>query len=226
MVKTRLAVFDCDGTLVDSEASIVAAMQGAFAVHGLAEPTAKAVRRVIGLPLKEAVAGLLPDADDIDHDKLTAGYKEVFSDLRRRGRVLDPLYPGALEAILELAASNVWLLGVATGKSRRGLLETLDRHGIRERFVTLQTSDIGPGKPHPDMLLRAIAESGAEAATTVMIGDTTFDIEMARRAGVMAIGVSWGYHDGKELLAAGADALIDDFGDLFKAAETLMEAAL
>lgn len=224
MDKIRLAVFDCDGTLVDSEASIVAAMRGAFAAHGFAEPTAAAVRRVIGLPLKAAIARLIPDADDLFHDKLTAGYKEVFADLRRRGLALDPLYPGAPEA-LEAFVSSGWLLGIATGKSRRGLLETLERHGIRERFVTLQTSDIGPGKPYPDMLLRAMAESGAEAAATVMIGDTTFDVEMARRAGVMAIGVSWGYHNGDELPAAGADALVNDFGDLFAAAETLMEAA-
>lgn len=224
MDEIRLAVFDCDGTLVDSGSSIVAAMQGAFVAHGLAGPEAVAVRRVVGLPLKEAIARLIPGADDAFHDKLAAGYKEVFVGLRRRGLVLDPLYPGTLEAIEALIASG-WMLGIATGKSRRGLLETLERHGIRERFVTLQTSDIGPGKPHPDMLLRAMAESGAAAAAAVMIGDTTFDIEMASRAGVMAIGVSWGYHGGEELLAAGAGALVDDFGDLAGVVKSLMEAA-
>ncbi len=222
--KRKLAVFDCDGTLVDSQHSIVAAMKAAFDCHGLHKPAADAVRRVVGLPLMTAIANLIPEADGQTHESLTEAYKDAFSEARRRGQVLDPLYPGALEAIAKLESAG-WLLGVATGKSRRGLVNTLDRHGLTESFITLQTSDNGPGKPHPDMLHRALAETGAEASMTVMIGDTTFDIEMARSAQVLAIGVSWGYHDADELQAAGAHVLIDDFGELPKATEILMEQA-
>ena len=218
----KLAVFDCDGTLVDSQHSIVSAMHAAFDALGLERPGAEAVRRVVGLPLTPAIALLAPGVDGAVHDSLTEGYKDAFGRLRRQGEVADPLYPGARDAIAELQDAG-WILGIATGKSRRGLLMTLEQHGLTGRFVTLQTSDTGPGKPHPDMLFRAMAETGAEAPLTVMIGDTTFDMEMARSAGTLVIGVSWGYHEVDELRGAGAHMIIDDYGALAKTAETLME---
>jgi phosphoglycolate phosphatase len=106
------------------------------------------------------------------------------------------------------------LLGVATGKSRRGLLATLDRHGIRDRFVTLKTADDGPGKPSPEILLDAMAEVGAAPHTTIMVGDTTYDIEMAIRARAMSIGVGWGYHSTEELKAVGAHRIAGGYGEL------------
>jgi len=209
----KLCVFDCDGTLIDSQHSIVACMASAFAAQGLAEPTAAAVRHVVGLALTPAVARLLPDADELTHERVAQSYRDAFTVMRRSGDVCEPLYPGVLEA-LEAIEGTGWLLGVATGKSHRGLIATLTGHGLHERFVTLQTADVAASKPNPDMMLRAMDEAGAEPSATVMVGDTTYDMEMARNAGASAIGVSWGYHDEKHLWDTGAHAVISDFADL------------
>jgi len=189
--KIRLAVFDCDGTLVDGQHSIIASMNQAFEAFELAPPPADAVRHVVGLPLREAIIRLLPDAAEADYARLESGYVEAYSTLRRKGAVNDPLFPGVVETLDALDHTG-WILGIATGKGRRGLLATLESHGIAGRFAILQTSDHGRGKPNPDMLLNAMSEAGAEPADTVMIGDTTYDMEMARRAGTMALGVAWG----------------------------------
>ena len=203
----HLAVFDCDGTLVDSQHAIAAAVTAAFASVGLAPPGLEQSRRVIGLPLREALAALVPAEAGVDPARLTERYREAFFALRERSDFEEPLFPGIAAALATLEAAG-YLLGIATGKSRRGLERTLERHALLGRFVTLQTSDNGPGKPHPDMLQRAIAEAGVEAAACVMIGDTTFDVLMARAAGAKAVGVGWGYHPVEELAAAGADRIV------------------
>ncbi len=220
----KLCVFDCDGTLVDSQHTIVACMHAAFEVHQIPRPEAQAVRRVIGLPLLDAMAALLPEAPPETHAGLKESYVAAFHARRQTGDVEEPLFPGVLEALQALEAAG-WLLGVATGKAHRGLVSTLRPHGLEDRFVTLQTSDRTPGKPHPDMLLRAMAETGAHTANTIMIGDTTFDMLMARNAGTMAIAVAWGYHDLEELDAAGADAVVHAFDALPGAVERLMGGA-
>jgi phosphoglycolate phosphatase len=204
----RLAVFDCDGTLVDSQHSIVACMEAAFVAAGMASPTPEAVRRVVGLPLAECVARLVPAGSAGECERLVELYKDAFMDMRRFDKVDEPLFAGVRELLDALEAEG-WLLGVATGKGRRGARITLDRHRLLTRFVTVQTADDAPGKPHPEMLRRAMAEAGAEPATTAMIGDTTFDILMARNAGTAAIGVAWGYHPPEDLHAAGADAVAE-----------------
>jgi phosphoglycolate phosphatase len=206
----RLAVFDCDGTLVDSQASIISSMMAAFKAHSHPAPEAESVRRLVGLPLRVAMERLLPHADPEEHVKLETGYKEAFRELRRRGEVSDPLYPGALE-VLDVLEEDGWLLGVATGKGHVGLMLTLETHGLENRFQTLQTADSAPGKPDPGMLLNAMRDTGADAKATVMIGDTTFDMEMAVNSGTMAIGVSWGYHPHDHLHSAGALVVIDEF---------------
>lgn len=203
----RLALFDCDGTLVDSQFAIIGAMTSAWAAHGLGEPDPVEVRRMVGLPLVQAVALLLPDLPPDRHVDVAESYKEAFAALRRTGDLHEPLFPGIVETLDALEARGV-LLGVATGKSRRGLDAVLAHHGLTRRFVTLQTSDIGPGKPHPDMVYRALAETGVDPAGTVVIGDTTYDIQMARNARVASVGVSWGYHAVAELEAAGADRIV------------------
>ncbi|MDQ2102477.1 HAD-IA family hydrolase [Azospirillum isscasi] len=203
----RLALFDCDGTLVDSQFAIIDSMTSAWAAHGLGEPDPLEVRRMVGLPLVQAVALLLPDLDTDRHVAVAESYKDAFAALRRRGDLHEPLFPGLIDTLDALEAEGV-LLGVATGKSRRGLDAVLAHHGLTHRFATLQTSDFGPGKPHPDMVHRALAETGAEAAETVVIGDTTYDMQMARNARVAAVGVSWGYHAVAELEAAGADRIV------------------
>lgn len=206
----KLAVFDCDGTLVDSQASIIASMTAAFGAHAHPPPEAEDVRRVVGLPLRVAMEKLLPGSVPEEHGRLESSYIEAFHALRKRGEVSDPLFPGVIEALSALESSG-WILGIATGKGHRGLMATLETHDLTGRFATVQTADSGPGKPNPGMLLNAMRETGAEAADTVMIGDTTFDIEMAVAAGTMAIGVSWGYHPEEHLHSAGAHAVIDDF---------------
>ncbi len=209
----ELVVFDCDGTLVDSQAAIVAAMKGTFRAHGLASPGAGLIRQQIGLSLDRAVANLNPGAEAESRARLVTGFRRVFGALHQQERVAEPLFSGVVETLDRLDAAGV-LAGVATGKLLKGLQMTLARHSLEGRFVTLQTADQGPGKPHPAMLERALAEAGCEAASSCMVGDTTFDIEMARAAGVRAIGVSWGYHSVTALRAAGAEAIIDDMRQL------------
>jgi phosphoglycolate phosphatase len=209
----RLAIFDCDGTLVDSGATIFDALAESFAMHGRTAPSADQSRRVIGLSLVEAMAALAPEAEGREHRELSETYKRCFSQARQTGRVREPLFAGIAEVLDTLEASG-WLLAVATGKSDRGLNFCLDEHDMRARFVSLQTADRHPSKPHPSMVEAAIADAGAAPETTVVIGDTVFDIEMARAAGAAAIGVGWGYHDRAELLAAGALAVADNPGAL------------
>jgi phosphoglycolate phosphatase len=203
----KLAVFDCDGTLIDSQVNILRAMGQAFAGHGLVAPPDHAVRRIVGLSLVESMQVLLPEADDDLHASLAQAYKAAFQRLRA-DRSLDPepLYAG-IAALLDGLRDAGWLLGVATGKSDRGLALALAHHGLAGHFVTLQTADRHPSKPHPAMLRAALAEAGAAVADTVIIGDTVFDIAMGANAGVRAIGVDWGYHDAGELLDAGAVAV-------------------
>ena len=220
----RLIVFDCDGTLVDSQATIIAAMGEAFAAHGLPAVNPVAIRRVVGLSLVEAMQTLLPDQKAEAHGLLAESYKRAFHELRRRGMVEEPLYPG-IAALLHALEARGFVLGVATGKSDRGLGLCLAGHGIAHHFVTLQTADRHPSKPHPAMLHAAIAEAGATPETTIMIGDTSYDMQMARAAGASAIGVDWGYHHPQELLDAGAHHVIDDTAALLRWIETSEERA-
>lgn len=209
----KLALFDCDGTMVDSQANICASMDQAFQKHGLIAPDHHLVRRIVGLSLLEAVGQLLPDGDEATVAAVTQSYKDGFFELRQAGGVHEPLYEGLLELLEELEASG-WVLGVATGKSDRGLRHVLETHGLSDRFVTLQTADRHPSKPHPAMVELAIAEAGATPETTAMIGDTSFDMAMAVNAGVRAVGVDWGYHDEQELLDAGAEIVAAKMADL------------
>lgn len=206
----KLVVFDCDGTLVDSQHMIVAAMERAFAGFGMSPPGRADVLSVVGLSLEEAVGRLAPVARREDKLALAEAYKQSFGELRRDKAHAEPLYPGIREALLALAEEPDVLLGVATGKSRRGLAAVLEREGLTGLFATLQTADTHPSKPDPAMLLAAMSETGAEAARTLMIGDTTYDIEMATGAGTRGIGVAWGYHPVAELEAAGAHSIVDE----------------
>ncbi|MGN6496224.1 MAG: HAD-IA family hydrolase [Tsuneonella sp.] len=206
---TRLAVFDCDGTLVDGQAAVCEAMDIAFAEAGLAPPDRNAVRRIVGLSLPQAVRALAPEAPGERQAAAVEAYKAAFRASRMEGRLHEPLYDGMLAVIERLTAAG-WTLGVATGKSDRGLQACLASHGVLERFVTLQTADRHPSKPHPAMLEAALFEAGSSAQESVMIGDTSFDMAMARAAGVRAIGVAWGYHAPSELMEAGAEAIAEN----------------
>ena len=149
---------------------------------------------------------LTPDSDEQLCSAIDAAYRHRFRAAREAGLLVEPLYDGIAELIASLSAAG-WVLGVATGKSQRGLEHCLAMHGLTKYFATLQTADHHPSKPHPAMIAAALAESGVSRAQTVMIGDTVFDMAMAEAAGVRALGVDWGYHTAAELLEAGAAAV-------------------
>ena len=204
----KLAVFDCDGTLIDSQVNIIRAMEQSFRRHGLAPPDPHATRRIVGLSLVEAMQALLPEAEADLHIRLADDYKGAFQRLRAdRNLDPEPLYPGVAAGLAALEAAG-WLLGVATGKSDRGLALALAHHGISDHFITLQTADRHPSKPHPAMLHAALAEAGAAPHQAVIIGDTIFDMGMGVAAGVRGIGVDWGYHDAHELADHGASIVV------------------
>jgi len=208
----RLVVFDCDGTLVDSQRRIIAAVRSAWEGQRLTPPGDEDIRQIVGLALPQALRRLAPTADPGLAAALVEGFRQSFHALMQDPDYDEPLYPGVVEALEALAAAGV-LLGVATGKGRRGLAHTLERHGIDDRFVVLKTADDGPSKPHPQILEDAMSELGAAPATTVMLGDTAFDMAMARAAGAHALGVSWGYHPADELTAHGAHEILHSYDE-------------
>ncbi len=207
----RLVIFDVDGTLVDSQAEIMASMTLAFAAEGLGMPERAEVLSIVGLSLAEAFARLCPNADQGRRDRLVEAYKDSFAGLRMDNKELGPLFPGARDALQVLQEQDQTLLAVATGKSRRGLDKVLERHGLTGVFHSEQVADHHPSKPNPSMILTALNETGVNPCAAVMLGDTTYDMDMARAAGVRTIGVSWGYHPAADLRP---DLLIHTFADL------------
>jgi phosphoglycolate phosphatase len=222
----RLVVFDCDGTLVDSQHMIVAAMGHAFAAHGLAELPRQRILSIVGLSLDEALFALIPHEEDAKRRRITQAYKDAFQHLRSRPDLAEPLFPGTREAIEAIAAREDVLLGIATGKSQRGLRHMLETHDLGKFFVTLQTADDAPSKPHPAMLQQAMREAGAAPRNTVLIGDTSYDMLMAVAAGSHALGVEWGYHAADELAGAGADRVLTHFDQLAPALDAIWPLAV
>ncbi len=210
----RLALFDCDGTLVDSEYAIVAAMDDAFAAMGILAPAASAIRANIGLSVQAAVRALTPNLGEDARARLAEAYRDAYFQHRTAAASApEPLFEGILDALDQLRGAG-WQLGIATGKSMRGLTRLLDAHGIGDYFATLQTADMHPSKPDPAMALAALDQCLVEPGHGVMIGDTSFDMGCARAAGMAAIGVGWGYHNADALRAAGAMAIAPDPADL------------
>jgi len=209
----RLVIFDVDGTLVDSQRDILAAMAGAFSALGLEVPPDEAIKGIVGLSLPVAMDRLAPGAGDVTLEALVAGYKHSYAERRRlHGADGSPMFPGARAALDRLGSDPMLQLAVATGKSRRGLDGLIAAHGLQGVFVSTQVADDHPSKPHPAMVHACLRETGVDAAQAVIIGDTEFDIEMGKAAGIGAIGVSWGYHPRARL--ARADAVIDSFDAL------------
>ncbi|MGF1620453.1 MAG: HAD-IA family hydrolase [Rhodomicrobiaceae bacterium] len=210
----KLIVFDCDGTLVDSQHMIAEAMTAAFTAVGLPVPDRAAMLRQVGLSVSHSMAAITGSEDIETLFALGREYRLAFSALRLEGRIAEPLFPGAKETLTALAARDDILLGIATGKSRRGVDILLEREGFSNLFATIQTADDAPSKPHPAMIERAMSEADVEPENTLMIGDTSFDILMAKAASVPAIGVGWGYHDPAELMEAGATRVVENFSEL------------
>lgn len=208
----RLVVFDCDGTLIDSQAAIIHAMRVAFAEAGREAPDDDAIRSIVGLSVPQAVASLAAGEDEATIAKLDKGFRAASIAYRLANPDRSaPLYPGALEALERLDAAGA-MMAIATGKARRGLEHTLDVYDLRRYFIATQSADDAPSKPHPGMLENCERMTGA--VDMVMIGDTTFDMMMAVNHGCRAIGVSWGYHPAEALLEAGASLVVDDFSAL------------
>lgn len=221
MSDLRLVIFDVDGTLVDSQAEIMAAMEMSFAANGLPMLPRAKVLSIVGLSLDVAFRQLCPDADDVVQASLVQAYKDAFNALRGLDGNAEksPLFPGALAVLDTLAGQDNTLLAIATGKSRRGLDKLLERYGLTGMFHSEQVADHHPSKPNPSMILTALSELGIGQRRAVMVGDTTFDMDMARAAGVAKIGVSWGYHPAEMLRP---DILINDFTALPGAIDTLL----
>lgn len=226
MTDLRLVIFDVDGTLIDSEAHIVAAMDAAFAAHDLPPPARAETLAIVGLSLPVAMARLAPDHPD-RQPGLVAAYKDAFASLRHGpdGAGLSPLYPGALAALRVLAAQDHTLLAIATGKSRRGMDHIFELHDLRDLFQSVQTADDHPSKPHPSMVAACLRDTGTVPARAVILGDTTYDIDMGRAAGIHALGVSWGYHASEALIGSGAHGVLDSFDALPVAIDRICPAS-
>lgn len=203
----RLVVFDVDGTLVDSQHLIVAAQAAAFAEVGLPAPERRVALSVVGLSLPQAFRRLV--GEDGPVAELSERYKAAYNRLRVDPDYEEPLFPGMGDLLDRLHARSGVALGIATGKSRRGVDRLLAHYGWEDRFITTQTADDAPSKPDPAMLLQAMKDAGTGPDSTVMVGDTTFDIGMAVAAGVAPIGVAWGYHAPGTLYRAGAVSVVD-----------------
>ena len=204
----KLIVLDCDGTLVDSQNGICEAMVYAFQGFGLTPPPREATLSIVGLSLPEAILALAPEVDADLRAKMVARYKSAFLEIRREPDLHEPLFAGIAGAIEAFGRRDDVVLGIATGKSRRGVDRLFAREGWLKHFATVQTADDHPSKPHPAMLMAAMAETGIPPEKTVMVGDTTFDMAMALAAGAGALGVGWGYHTVEELRQAGAHSVI------------------
>lgn len=219
----RLAIWDMDGTIVDSREVITAAMARAFEACGLEAPDYEATRKIVGLGLDEACRRLAPaDYPAPELVRLVEAYRQAFVARRADPDFREPLYVGAMDTLDRLAGDG-WLIAMATGKSRRGIRAIFEMHPLEQFFDTIHCADDGPGKPDPAMIVEAMKATGAETHEALIIGDAVHDMEMGRNAGIHTIGVSWGFGRAEELEAAGADLVSHDFSALNLALDSFSE---
>lgn len=216
----RLVIFDLDGTLIDSEALIVATVGDAFRALNEPVPTDAAIRSISGITARDAMSILAPAAGPERIEEIVERYRTTYRS--RAGTAAEPLFDGALAALDRLQAQPETILAVATGKGYRGAVTLLERHGLIERFNSIQTPDHNRGKPDPQMLDTAMTKAGIGREASVMIGDTVHDMRMAKAGGIKAIAVAWGYHEPAELTRAGADVVIGRFDELDAAIDQLL----
>ena len=216
MIKNlKLALFDYDGTIVDSAGMIVQGAIEAFRMCGLPDPDPQKVRENIGRPLAVALDVYMPVGYTVTPEQISEAYRSWYAEQGRLGLQNEPLYPGMVELIHELK-SNDWLIGIATNKSRVGLTNGLAKHNLSNIFDITLSTDENIAKPNPAMALRAMKELGVEEKYSVIIGDTINDIGLGVNSGITSIGVTWGYNDRKLLISAGANHLVDNAQDLSK----------
>lgn len=204
----KLVLFDCDGTLVDSAHVIHRCMQASFDDHGFTQPSLSETMSIIGLSLHDAIGILLKDQKTNQLDKMVQDYKDHFFKIRTQENLLEPLYDGIRDLLDQLKKQDELILGVVTGKSTRGLIAILEGHGLSDHFLPIRTADDCPSKPHPAMVIECCDEVGIDASSTYVIGDSTFDMDMANHAKAISIGVDWGYASVAELKKSGANHII------------------
>lgn len=204
---TRLVILDWDGTLMDSEARIVASALAAARDLERQDLEGHRVRDIIGLGLMEAVRTLFPEDPDEFCLRFIERYRSHF--LADDGNPM-PLFPGVDRTLVSLSEAG-YLLAVATGKGRTGLDRALEETGLGSLFVTSRCADEAQSKPHPQMVEEILNFTGVDPAAAVMVGDTEFDLNMAANAGIGAIGVAYGVHHRERLLRLSPWALIDEF---------------
>lgn len=211
----KLVIFDVDGTLLDSRLAIIAAMGIACDRAGIARLSDAEVLGIVGLSLPEAMHVLFPALTRPDQIRMVEFYRASFLELRQSGagEAATPMFPGARDLLLQLDEAG-YLLSIATGKARRGLNHMIESHGLEGMFIGAQTADDAPSKPHPQMVLNCMEATGVEPENTVLVGDTEFDIAMARAAGCHAVGVSWGYHPHDRMMRANPHRIIERFDHL------------
>lgn len=210
----KLAIFDVDGTLMDSQAMIVASLTAAFTAEKLPLPSRPEMLGIVGLSLVDAMAVLRPADSPELHERLAQAYKEAFWSYRASRSYPELPFDGAFDLLRRLQTRGDVLIGIATGKAQRGVRHIIDQFGLEGVFATIQTSDDAPSKPHPGMILQAMAATGVEPNDTVMIGDAVFDIDMAHAAGVRPIAVAWGFQPRTALEAASPHAIVNNFKEL------------
>ena len=216
MIKNlKLALFDYDGTIVDSAGMIVQGAIEAFRMCGLPDPDPQKVRENIGRPLAVALDVYMPVGYTVTPEQISEAYRSWYAEQGRLGLQNEPLYPGMVELIHELK-SNDWLIGIATNKSRVGLTNGLAKHNLSNIFDITLSTDENIAKPNPAMALRAMKELGVEEKYSVIIGDTINDIGLGVNSGITSIGVTWGYNNRKLLMSAGANHLVNNAQDLSK----------
>jgi phosphoglycolate phosphatase len=210
----KLVLFDCDGTLVDSAHVIHRCMQASFEDHGFVQPNLSETKSIIGLSLHDAIGILLKDQTTNQLDKMVQNYKDHFFKIRTQENLLEPLYAGIRDVLDQMKQRDELILGVVTGKSTRGLIAILEGHGLRDHFLPIRTADDCPSKPHPAMVTECCAEVGIDASSTYVIGDSTFDMDMANHANAKSVGVDWGYASVSELENSGANYIISNPSEL------------
>lgn len=207
-----LVLFDVDGTILDGGGLIADSMIGAFRAAGETPPTRSDVMRLIGLSLREMIDILTRGLDPDRRDKIQAGYRTRYFDTIVR-QIDPPVFPGTEAMLFDLYRAGI-TLGITTGKSIRSVGHLLDSMDWHRMFASVQCAELNPSKPSPEMVLKAMEEAGHGPRTTVLVGDSRYDMQMAARAGIPAVGVSWGYNAPEELRAEGAAAIAETVGDL------------
>jgi len=215
-IKNKLALFDYDGTIVDSAKMIVKGAIEAFRVCGIPDPDPKKVRENIGKPLAIALKEYMPEGYNISPNQISEAYKNWYAEQGRLGLQDEPIFPGMKDLLKRLQDSEQWYLGIATNKSRIALENGLAKHDLKNYFdITLTTDEIEP-KPSPEMALIAIKTFNVDRKHTVIIGDTINDIGLGVNAKIMSIGVGWGYNKKEVLLSSGANKIVNNSSELFE----------